>query len=546
PTISLAMSKVLSQRLAEMDRRFTESHLRGLKLLAGLSSSQLEDVGSRLRPTRYEQDEIVIKQGDPGDEMYFIESGLARVVREISATRALILAELGAGDLFGEMALLTGAPRSATVMALSELNLWILDKADFDDLATAYPNLALAVSRLLSERLRDTDERFLHESSARYLTPTAPMPAVQAEPEAVPVIPVAPRAVPVPEPMPEVVPEPVSVPKAKPRRKIAPWKAVRTISADAKRGFDSASDWFGSLSRAAKIRLVVITVLLAWLLFIAAPVMVISTLAADNVTNLEGAIAFVQTVPPVPSEDGPLPANTSVPQTAMRLAPVEAVAEEAVEVEEAAIEMLAAAVQESPTSVPPTPTPYILVVTNTPVPVTNTPLPTDTPIPPPTPTPAPQRVVSAAAAPTATPVPKTELPRDLDPRLASLGVVIQPAGVRPGQSYWRLISCYWQNQEESGNDHTIYINVLDEAGNRIVGQPIEVLWPDGSLVIVTEDKPETVYSANFPMYGTLGSYSVSIPGLPSDSVVGMGMGTAEQPDFTIHTNFLLTFQRTTG
>ena len=94
PTISLAMSKVLSQRLEEMDRRFTESHLRGLKLLAGLSSSQLEDVGSRLKPTRYAQDETVIKQGEPGDEMYFIESGRARVVREISATRALVLGTL--------------------------------------------------------------------------------------------------------------------------------------------------------------------------------------------------------------------------------------------------------------------------------------------------------------------------------------------------------------------------------------------------------------------------------------------------------------------
>jgi len=309
PTISLAMSKILSQRLEEMDRRFTESHLRGLKLLAGLSSSQLEDVGSRLKPSRFDQDETVIKQGEPGDEMYFIESGRARVVREMSSTRALVLAELEAGDLFGEMSLLTGAPRSATVTALSELNLWILGQADFNDLVTAYPNLALAISRLLSERLRDTDERFLHDSSAAYIMPTGPVPAVQPQPEPVPVIvPVlaaATTAVPVPEPTP--------VPKAKPRRRIAPWK---TVSTDLKRGFDSTVSWFGALSRGAKVRLVVVTVLLAWLLCIAAPVMVISTLAADDVTNLQGAIAFVQTSTPVPTEM-PLPTDTSVPQAAM-------------------------------------------------------------------------------------------------------------------------------------------------------------------------------------------------------------------------------------
>ncbi len=553
PTISLAMSKVLSQRLEEMDRRFTESHLRGLKLLAGLSSSQLEDVGSRLKPTRFAQDETVIKQGEPGDEMYFIESGRARVIREISATRALVLAELEAGDLFGEMALLTGAPRSATVTALSELNLWILGQADFDELVTAYPNLALAVSRLLSQRLRDTDERFLHESSAAYIVPGEPAPAAQPQPKSEAVV--EPVIVPeaevtlVAEPVPVIETAPAPKPKAKARRRrrFAPRKAFRAVSADLQKGFDGTVTWFGSLSRTARIRLIVVSVLLAWLLFIAAPVMVISTLAADNVTNLQGAIAFVQTSTPLPTEE-PLPTDTPAPQAAMKIAePVESFAEAAAEVQ--AVEEVEASVSvsapASPTPVPPTPTPYVIVVTNTPPPPTDTPMPTDTPLPPtPTATAQPRQVASAAlAVPTATPVVEAQPPRDLDPRLADLGVVIQPAGVRPGQSYWRLISCYWQNKEESGNDHTIYINVLDEAGNRIVGQPIEVRWPDGSLVIVTEDKPEPVYSANFPMYATLGSYSVSIPGLPSDTVVGMGMGTADQPNFTIHTNFLLTFQR---
>jgi CRP-like cAMP-binding protein len=541
PTISLAMGKVLSQRLADMDRRFSENHLRGLKLLSGLSSSQLEDVGSRLKPTRFEQDETVIKQGEPGDEMYFIESGRARVVREMSPTRALVLAELEAGDLFGEMSLLTGAPRSATVTALSELNLWILGQADFDDLVTAYPNLALAVSRLLSERLRDTDERFLHESTAVQLTPTKAVPAAQPQREPVPVLPMPMAAPAATVPVAIPVAKPIRAPKAKPRRRVVPRKTMRAVSADVRQGFDNAVAWFGSLSRGARIRLILVTILLAWLLCIAAPVMVISTLAADDVTNLQGAIAFVQVETPVLA-DMSEPTDAPIPQAAMMMAPVEAVVESVVQAESSP--ELKAPAPESPTQVPLTPTPYILVVTNTPPPVTDTPVPTNTPLPP-TPAPAsvPQRVL-AAAAPAATATPASLLPpRDLDPRLPSLGVVIQPAGVRPGQSYWRLIKCYWQDKEESGNDHTIYINVLDEAGNRIVGQPIEVRWLDGSLVIYTEDKPEPVYSANFPMYGTLGSYSVSVPGLPSDVVVGMGMGTAEQPNFTIHTNFLLTFQR---
>jgi hypothetical protein len=105
------------------------------------------------------------------------------------------------------------------------------------------------------------------------------------------------------------------------------------------------------------------------------------------------------------------------------------------------------------------------------------------------------------------------------------------------------MACRWQNKEESGNDHTIYVEVLDENGARIVGTPVEIRWGSGNLTVFVEDKPPPVFGANFPMYGTLGSYSVSIPGLPSDTVVGMGMGTPAQPAFTIHTNFFLTFQR---
>jgi hypothetical protein len=68
-------------------------------------------------------------------------------------------------------------------------------------------------------------------------------------------------------------------------------------------------------------------------------------------------------------------------------------------------------------------------------------------------------------------------------------------------------------------------------------------WPDGDQRLLTEDKPSNENPVNFPMFSTLGSYTVSVSGLPSDTVVGLGMGTPEQPAFTIHTNFFLVFQR---
>jgi CRP-like cAMP-binding protein len=524
PAISVALSRELGERLAEMDRRYTESHLRGLKLLAGLSSTQLEDIGRRLKAARFRQDEVIIREGDPGEEMFFIESGRVQVIRGHGA-EAYVLADLGAGDLFGEMALLSGNPRSATVVALSDLNLWTMSQGDFDDLVTIYPNLALALSRLLSERLRNTDARFTHQA--------APAVAV-AQPVVQPAASKSEVSVPATAAVAVSAPKPLRAPKPKPKARPSRAKPSKSLTSELGDSFGGVANWFGSLSRGAKIRLVLVSMLLAWLLFIVVPAALISTLAAEEVTNLQGAIAFVQTVTPVPSET-PLPTETPIPPTATPIPPTET------------------PVPPTETPLPPTDTPTPVPPTETPVPPTATPVPpTATPVPPtPTPVPptatpvpvqaesAPEERAAAAAVPQVAPQPA----RDLDPRLGPLNVVIVPADVPPGQSYWRLVKAYWQDKEESGNDHTIYVEVLDENGSRIVGQPVEIRWQDGSLPVLTEDKPPYEYPANFPMYGTLGSYSVSVGGLPSDTIQGLGMGTIDQPGFTIHTNFLLTFQR---
>ena len=534
PSVSLGLSRALSERLAEMDRRFNEGHLRGLKLLGGLSSGQLEDVSRRLKPVRYRQGEVILREGAPGSEMFFIEAGRVRVDRA-SGAKTVAIAELAAGDLFGEMALLTGNPRSATVAALTNVDLWALSQSDFDDLVTTYPNLALALSRLLSERLRSTDQLFL-QGDLPAATPIAPAEA------AMPVSAVA---------------EPSATPK--PKRKRPARKRRRNLTKQLTNTFDDAVLWFGELSNGAKVRLVLVTLLLAWMLCIAAPMLVISTLAADDVTNLQGAIAFVHiTTPDVPA----VVVNTQEAATTEESVVVQeppAVPNEA-PAPPAGAELLGSGAAGSvaaepsqpapaPTEAQPTPTPWIIVVTNTPAPATDTPIPpTATPIPP---TPTPKPVQSAAkplvVQPTNTPVPveKQQPPRSLDPRLGSLGVVVQPAGVKPGQSYWRLIEARWQNESESGGDHTIYVNLVDENGGRITGHPIEIAWAGGSLTLATEDKPKPEYSSNFPMYNTLGSYAVKVPGLPSDIIVGLGLGTADQPAFTVHTNFFLTFQRVT-
>jgi hypothetical protein len=188
----------------------------------------------------------------------------------------------------------------------------------------------------------------------------------------------------------------------------------------------------------------------------------------------------------------------------------------------------------------PTPTP-----TSTPTPThTPTPTPTDTDTPTPTPTDTPRprrRPPTATSTPTPTPRP-TLPPRVWDPRLTELGVRIEPAFVGQGQPYWRLVEARWSNERESAGKHSIYVEVLNAQGARAVGQMVVMQWVDGSVALPVEDRPPPDWPVNFGMYNTLGSYAVSVSGAPSDRVVGMGLGTADAPAFTIHTCFYLTFR----
>jgi hypothetical protein len=130
-----------------------------------------------------------------------------------------------------------------------------------------------------------------------------------------------------------------------------------------------------------------------------------------------------------------------------------------------------------------------------------------------------------------------------DGRLDQLGVRIEQAPVAEGQQYWRITDVRWEDEIEAQGKHNIYVNVLDEGGARIIGQPVLIDWGTGRDVKPTEKKPPQEYSFNFNMYAVLGSYHVSIPGGPSDRLVGAGMGDLQRPTWKIHTCFYVTFQR---
>mgnify|MGYP001827781538 CR=1 FL=1 len=196
----------------------------------------------------------------------------------------------------------------------------------------------------------------------------------------------------------------------------------------------------------------------------------------------------------------------------------------------------------------PTPT-YTPTPTLTPTPThTSTPLPAATLTPTKTATPTP-KPWARRSSPTPTPLPTATpgtppLTRSLDGRLTLLGVHVEPVSLPQGQPYWRLVEARWTDEYESAGKHSIYIEVLDAAGNRALGQRVVVEWTGGSATLVVKDSPPPESGVNFPMYNTLGSYGVRVLGFPSDRVGGLGLGTIETPSFKVHTCFYLTFRLT--
>ncbi len=102
----------------------------------------------------YSAGTTIIRQGEPGDMLFIVDSGSVDIVDFVTGKW---IATLGNGEIFGEMALVTGAPRSATAVAATDARLWLLYKEDFDRLFATSPHLARAVAALTEERISNLE-----------------------------------------------------------------------------------------------------------------------------------------------------------------------------------------------------------------------------------------------------------------------------------------------------------------------------------------------------------------------------------------------------
>jgi CRP/FNR family cyclic AMP-dependent transcriptional regulator len=129
--------------------------LRRCPLFAKVDDDALRACAERLRVRRFRRGETIFHQGDPGDSLFIIESGAVKIVLPSpEGEEGAIIATLARGDFFGELALLDGAPHSATAAAIEPTQALVLGRATFDELIETQPGLRSALFAGLVAELR--------------------------------------------------------------------------------------------------------------------------------------------------------------------------------------------------------------------------------------------------------------------------------------------------------------------------------------------------------------------------------------------------------
>jgi len=129
--------------------------LKGIHIFEGLAISELAAIATVTEEMTVPAGETVIREGEPGDSMYLVVKGEVSVTKAKAGGEELELDRIKGGDYFGEMALFDEAPRSATIRTLQDSRFLALYKREFTESVREYPQIALQICKVLSQRMRN-------------------------------------------------------------------------------------------------------------------------------------------------------------------------------------------------------------------------------------------------------------------------------------------------------------------------------------------------------------------------------------------------------
>jgi CRP/FNR family transcriptional regulator, cyclic AMP receptor protein len=129
-----------------------------ITIFRGLREDEFAALWDRLRRRRFRKGATVFLHGDPGDDLYVVEAGSVKICMTTPDGKEITLAILGPGEIFGELALMDGAPRSSNAVTMEDCQLLLLERSRFIAFVDEHPSVARSIIEVLSRRLRDNNE----------------------------------------------------------------------------------------------------------------------------------------------------------------------------------------------------------------------------------------------------------------------------------------------------------------------------------------------------------------------------------------------------
>jgi len=149
------------------------TRLSSIPMFSDLAVDDLETLGAMVQYRRYARGAFIVGQNETGSSMYLLVSGRVKVSLASPEGKELVLNYLEAPGHFGEMALVDAQPRSADVIAVTEVEIFALDAKDLSAAIQLQPKLALSLIATLSRRLRHTNSRLedmaFHDATHRVM-----------------------------------------------------------------------------------------------------------------------------------------------------------------------------------------------------------------------------------------------------------------------------------------------------------------------------------------------------------------------------------------
>ena len=139
--------------------------LRNVPLFSSLDDNAAHELCGIAQTHIFKKGAQLFHAGEEGNALYLVESGCVRISLTDADGKKVILAEMGAGDFFGEMSVIDGRPRSADATVMEDACLTVLGREDFLALCLRQPSIGLEMLTAIGERLRHADEMLRHRVS---------------------------------------------------------------------------------------------------------------------------------------------------------------------------------------------------------------------------------------------------------------------------------------------------------------------------------------------------------------------------------------------